>query len=424
MTQSRRQQFRLGTFAVTCGLLVIALVFCSVAGAKPAVVTTRDGQRFEGDVTESDTEVVIDIRGVKTVIPRANVGAITYPEAFEKQFRDRLAALDAKDVKGRIDLARWAMDQQQYNAARDALDSALAIDPNNREAYDLQNLVRGQQRLQQQGRAGAATAPAARTETAPVPLPPGAIPPGERRLLTNDDINIIRQRELKPSDAGVAIRFDHDVKNRFIKSKNIQLSQFNSLKPVDQALQILTEGDPSMRQDVKVMSDPRAITDYQRVVQPLVINNCATGNCHGSNRGGNFMIYVPADNANVTYTNFYILNKYAKKMGETTGGVFGGAAERRLIDRGQPNSSLLLQYSLPANVSDYDHPKVTGYDGVFRTKKDVNYQRIETWITQVLTPVPPDYGIRYDIPGSTTSGPASAPATAPASAPVSQSGRR
>ena len=96
-------------------------------------------------------------------------------------------------------------------------------------------------------------------------------------------------------------------------------------------------------------------------------------------------------------------------------------SRRRMIDRGQPNSSLLLQYSLPAAVSDYDHPKVTGYDGMVRTRNDANYQRIETWITQVLTPVPPDYGIRYDIPGSTVTGPAT---SAPASAPATQRERR
>ena len=80
MTHSRRWQFHLGTFAIACGLLAIAMLVNTIASAKPAVVTTRDGQRFEGDVTESDTEVVIDIRGVKTVIPRAN--ALRLKEAF------------------------------------------------------------------------------------------------------------------------------------------------------------------------------------------------------------------------------------------------------------------------------------------------------------------------------------------------------
>jgi hypothetical protein len=373
---------------VAASLFAFALLISiSTAFARQAVVTTRDGQRFEGDVTENENEVVIDIKGVKTVIPRANVANVVYPESFDKQFRDRLAALDPKDVRGRIDLARWALDQQQYNAARDALDSAMAIDPNNREAFDLQNLVRSQQRLSQPKQQGNEKPSTAASPTTPVP--PGAIPAGERRLLNQADVNVIRQRELKPSDTA-RIQFANQVDQRFIKYANLQQSEFMSLKPVDRALRILKEGDPSMRDDVKIQTDPQSLVEYQRTIQPLIINNCATSNCHGSSRGGNFMIYTPPDSPLVTYTNFYILNKYARKIGQTGGGMFGGAAERRMIDRGQPQNSLLLQYSLPAAVAEYDHPKVQGYDGAFRTKDDLNYRRIATWISDVLTPVAPD----------------------------------
>jgi hypothetical protein len=116
--------------------------------AKPGVVVTRDGRKLEGDVTERDNQVIINMHGVDTIMARDDVTSINIPEAFNKEFADRLAKLSDKDVAGRIALARWAFDQRQYGKAREALDSALAIDPNNREAVDLQNVITSQMKLE------------------------------------------------------------------------------------------------------------------------------------------------------------------------------------------------------------------------------------------------------------------------------------
>src|SRR5438132_1990813 len=119
----------------------LTLLATSILLAKPGVVITRDGQRLEGEITEKTDSVVISIRGIETAVPRDNIASLTYSEPFEKQFQDRLAKLDPKDVKGRLELARWAFDQKQYSTARDACEAALAIDPNNREAVELESLV-------------------------------------------------------------------------------------------------------------------------------------------------------------------------------------------------------------------------------------------------------------------------------------------
>src|SRR4051812_25545448 len=208
--------------AMMAVVIATLLVFFTVstAGAKTGVVTTKDGQRIEGDVTENDQEVVVDIHGVKTHITRDNLASLVYSESFEKQFQDRLNALDPGDVRGRLDLAKWAIDQKQYDAARTAVDQVQAIDPNNREAFDLQNLIRSQARLDRASRAPS-TAPGAGGP----PVVPGGVAPADRKLLSATDINTIRQMELKPGDAGVRINFTNDVKNRFVKFRNIQLSE-------------------------------------------------------------------------------------------------------------------------------------------------------------------------------------------------------
>jgi hypothetical protein len=409
MTNQRRRRW---TVAGACLVVALIGVFGASVRAKTGVVTTKDGQRFEGDVSETDRDIVVDIHGVKTVIPRENLASLNYPASPEQQFQDRLNALDPKDVRGRIDLAKWAIDQRQYDQARTALDQAQALDPNNREVFDLQNLVRQQMRLDRVSRS-----PSTQSTPSAPPVPPGQTPKDERKLVSAADINAIRQRELKAGD-GVNVRFLNQVEQRFARFRNIQQTEFMTLKPVDRALRIINEGDPSFRDDVKIMTDPPSIAEYRRTIQPIVLNGCATANCHGGNKGGTFMLYAPAENDQITYTNFYILSKYAKKLGEAnTGGMFGGAAERRMIDRSKPASSLLLQYSLPVQVSEYDHPSVPNYDGLFRTRDDARYRAMSQWIEHSLTPVQPDYGIRYDFPGaspSTTQPNATTPTTTPA----------
>jgi hypothetical protein len=380
--------------------VVAAVGICVLAGvvfARPGVLITSDGRRIEGDITERNDQYVVNIRGVETTIPKTDVSSVTFPEDYAKDFHDRMSKLKPDDVSGRIELARDAFNRRQYGLAREALDSAMKIDPNNREAYDLQNTIDSQIRLEQ-GRG----APA---DTRPVPMPPPTAYGVERRLLTGDQINLMRQLELQPGDR-VNVRFDNAVEKRYMKYRNIQFNDFNAFKPVDRALKILGDGDESMRPDVKILGDPQSIADYRRTVQPLVLNGCATANCHGGLKGGDFILYNPADNDAVSYTNLFILFRYRKKLPESHATVFDSPA-RKMIDRGAGVRSLLAQYGLPVDISEVDHPQVTGYDFVFRNMEDVRFKQVVDWMDKSLRAPEPDYsGIKFDPPR--------APATQPA----------
>jgi len=394
------------------GVAAVWLV-TSTSLAKPGIVKTRDGKVIEGDVTEQDERVVINIRGIQTSVPRANVLSIDYPPAMEEQFKQRLAKLPRNDIKRRIDLAHWAFDNRRYDLARDALDDALRLDPNNLEATTFRNTVDEQRRLD---RSSAAT-PAPRPP--PGPPPPGAQPPpqpGEkmdRRLLSPSDINIIRQAEIRPDD-NVRVRFDNDVKRRFIAMTNADPARFNNLKPADQAMEILHHGDPRMRDDVKILQDPATVTEFRRLV-PNVLTGCAATACHGGSAGGRFILYAPADNDAAVYTDFYILEKYVKQ-GAGGGSIFGGA-DRRMIDRANPEQSMLLQYGLPQNMGQPPHPDVRGFRPAYVNKDNPQYRRVLTWI-KGQSPMEPVYeGIKYDLPHAPGSEP---PATAPATKPATR----
>lgn len=388
-----RRRWAVGTLAA----LVVVGVIVAFAPAKPGIVVTKDGRKFEGDISEKDSQVVVNIRGVDMTLAREDVASISYTEAFNKEFADRMAKLDKGDVAGRIALARWAFDQRQYGKAREALDSAIALDPNNKEAADLQQVITSQMRLESNKGAG--------TDARALPTPPPNPAGGERRFLSAADINLIRQRELQTTDK-VNVRFENNVEKRFMKYRNISFNDFNALKPVDKALKILDEGDETMKADVKILGDPASIFQYRTTIQPVVLNGCATSNCHGGPKGAGFILYNPADNDQAVYTNLFILFRYKMKTSEPNSGMFG-SAQRKMVDRGQGARSILVQYGLPVDVAELDHPNVAGYDGVFRTAQDVRMKQITDWMDHALKQPDPDYS---DIKFAPLKAPSSQPA--------------
>ncbi len=395
-----------------CGLMVLLAV--SVAWGAPGIVKTRDGQTIEGDVTERGENVEVKIRGIVSVIPRERIESITYPPDLDQQYRERLDKLDARDLQGHMDLARWAFENRRYELARDAADRAQRIDPNSVEAATLMETIRVQMRLEQTrpGNGAAPVEPAA-TDEGEAAQPPANQRILERRLLTPEQINIIRQEELTREDRDIRVRFDKDVKRRFTAASNQEYNRFNSLPTVEQALAIL-DGDPELRQDVHIVNDPRAIMEF-KVVQRTLLAGCAASGCHGGVQGGGLILFSPASTEAATYTNFYILQQYVRTVQAPADMFGGGEVERRLINRTNPDQSLLLQYSLPTDVSEFDHPEVQGYRGLFKDRRDRRYEQILNWIRNTLRPTTPNYGIDYQPPtGASTQPTAEPPAPEPA----------
>jgi hypothetical protein len=138
-----------------------------------------------------------------------------------------------------------------------------------------------------------------------------------------------------------------------------------------------------------------------------------------------FHLVTPAESELAGYTNFYILQNYTKAV-KADSGVFG-KGDLRMIDRQQPERSILLQYALPGAIAEYDHPDVNGYRPAVRGLNDPRYHQILDWIGSSLKAEDPNYGIDYPVQGSTSaaSQPASSPAmptTQPAMTPAPERG--
>lgn len=407
---------------VTAGLLLAA----SFVAARPGVVKTREGHTYEGEVVDRPGEdfVTVTVRGIQTRINRPDVAGIEYRQGIDQEYRQRMAKLDPKDAAGRLELARWAFKERRYDLARDAADKALAVDPNNAEAVEFLNYIQQQQRLER-AKARTATQPsrvqqdqrqggAATTTAANLP---------ERRFLSPQDVNRIRQEELRRvADARARVQFRNDVERRFLAStEKYTQAQFRLMSPTERAIAILDEGDPALRDDVVIATDPFAIQEYRRFVQPMVLQNCATTGCHGGTSAGEFVLFSQGNvesNDAATYTNFYILQAYAHQVrsDRENESVFSGPALRRMIDRMQPDDSLLIQYGLPRQFTKFPHPDVNGQlRPMFTSREDRRYQALYGWISNTLASVEPKYGIDYEPPVG-TSRPASVPSTTRAAA--------
>jgi hypothetical protein len=413
---------------------VLCLGLLAHGATKPGVVKTRTGLTHEGEVEQlpNGNVIVTSRAGVVVTIPRDNVASVEYvSKSFLEQFKERRAKLDPSDLKGRLDLARFALEHKEYQLALMMADEAMEIAPSNQDAQTLRETIRQQARLDRAHPPGGdkpppATAPATNpAATAPASAPstaPAVLNPFERRFLTPDDIQQIRRAELKPGDSA-RVAIPNDVRRAYAAQAGVSFAQFSAQPAVEQALEILSKGDDQMRKQVKISSDPEAIVRYKQV-QTIVLSGCATTSCHGGAAGGGLVLF-PAENDAASYTNFYILSKYARSVNGgggggggsgNGGGFFGGAAEKKLIDRGRGEQSLLIQYGLPETKATHKHPKVANFRPAFRDPNEPNARRIIAWMNDVLKPIEPTYEINYPLPrqkpaaGTPTTGPTTTPA--------------
>jgi tetratricopeptide (TPR) repeat protein len=402
--------------------LVGTILLSSVLLAKHGIVKTRGGLTYEGDIKEVEDGITVTVKGITTTIPRNQIdGEILYVENVEQQFNDRLKALPDDDPAAAIQLARWAFDAKRYDLARTALDRALEIDPNNAEAVEMHQLISRQRDIDRKSQGDVRERPPT-TRRGEDAAPDGDTTrrPARGQLLDNDQINMIRLLELTDRDRNIRVRFEGDVRRRFAEDMGLRYAEFQRPPEIEQVRSILRDGDERMRQQVRILTDPQSIVEFRRQVQPMILNGCASAQCHGSTGAGGFMLHNPADSDAATYTNFYILQKYPL----TTVQAEGGEAGYAMIDRLRPDSSLLIEFGLPREDARAKHPQVPGFRPMLRNLRDPRYDTLLRWIGRTLSPVEPAYG--FDIPtrlGDPAPAPArddAEPATRPATRPAGE----
>lgn len=414
-----RRHARIGLF--TACLLAGAIWLSPTSSSAlldEGVVRTTDGKTLEGDIVERDGKVQVTANGIVTRLDVEDVASIEYGSP-EERLRKQHDAVAEGEYEARLAIARQAMNRDLLDLAEEIASGVRGDEPGNARAGQLLDQIARRRQIKQasgtgvrrdlpeQGGPGAATR---------------ALRPGDIGLLSDEQVNLIRQTELQPADATrernrVRVNFRDGVINRFVENQpGLDFRTFDRQEDVVKALYILeSNADRAVKDDVVITSEPTSLLSYLREVEPIILNGCATSGCHGSAGQGDFMLYPTARNTATSYTNYYYVNTYSKPIHDGTSGAFGeGPVARKLVDRINVDQSLLLNYMLPPDLALYAHPRVKGFVPVAPDTSADNFQTVRTWISQVLRPLPvTGYGFEFGDAATPATGPSTQPSTAP-----------
>lgn len=395
---------RKSLLAATAFLLSVA----AVTLANPGIVTLRDGTKYEGDVTEEAGVVTVKLHGNASVtVSRDKIAKIEYVEDVELEYNKRHANLADTEVDGRLDLAKYCFDHNRADLAKRVLAEALQIDPNNARAAQLYDAAKAQAELDRKKADRADPAPPEEPPERPADKPRSPQPaarerggdesagtrpalPGNHVVLDADQVNRVKQCELRDGDAGVTIKFENDVERRFAFSTGRTLGALRQLSPVDRFMLMRRETNWDMLKDVRIQRDPAPILEFRKF-QPRILAGCASAACHGG-ENTNFSLVTPVDSEAATYTNFYFMSTHSAPVILAS----GAKASRRVIDRTIPEMSLLLQFCIDPKVARFPHPPVHGYRPLFRSPDEPTYAAMLHWTQYAITPLPLDYGFSFE----------------------------
>lgn len=374
---------------IVAGLILLCTATFILA-ARQGVVTTSDGQRIEGEVTETKESITVSRHGVRTVFPREEVSNIDYSN-YEDRFEQTLAALSPDDVEGRLQLAREAFKRREYELAQRAVDAAIDINPLNRSAMELSRSIASQMTLE-----GSRKRTPATTRTATTRAETSQAEKRRYRGLSPEQINVVRQFELRKGDQ-VRIQFRNNARKAFVDTQpGLTFREFNMLTDVDQALQVLNKGSEDLRRDIILLSDPSSIRTFSRRLSTAVIQGCATSQCHGGPGAGDFRLLSGTPDPSTLVTNFYLLTTYTKAVDGDEGNPFG-SSQLSMIDRTTPGDSMLYQYALPRSRAKFKHPEVRNWNGIVANENDRFIRDLVDWIQNELSPVKPSYGFDFSL---------------------------
>ncbi|MCP4379141.1 MAG: tetratricopeptide repeat protein [bacterium] len=305
------------------------------------------------------------------------------PAKLRAEYSKRRAAIASGDAKGYLSLGKWAYEKKLLREAKVVLGKALEIDPQLEEAAKLITEIETKNSSDNVGTAGSQ----------------------DEYLLPVEDVYRIRLEEFNTEKDTVRVKFRNNVLKRFVTAmagrddfkEDMRFGRkFMGYSPIKKLRYILDPGRDitpailaTLKKDIIIETDPSAMKVFRVKIWPIVKKNCASTACHGApaGRGKLKLFNIPARDARSTYTNFIILaGKTAKSGG-------------RVLDRDNPEESLLLEYLLPKTLVKHSHLKMKKPPRVlFRNREQGVYKIMHKWISSLSGPGYPNYGLKYKPP--------------------------
>ncbi|HEX8915248.1 MAG TPA: hypothetical protein VF796_23045 [Humisphaera sp.] len=391
---------------------------------KPGVLVTRDvpAQEWAGEIDEEGVPGDVIVRPFNGrpafQLSRRNVASVTYFATVQDEFAARQRAAAAGGVPTWVALGRWALAKDQLPMAEQALASAQRLDA---KSPDVAALAREVDAKRPKAVAPP-TQPAqpAQPQVAPAPAtqPPAAAPAKPKlgpptRLLTAEEMQKVRIRELKRNEPPLKIQIPNDARKKVVDAGLLSAPQAKAMQNPELAMFLIEKGG-DLASLAKVQSDPAGILEYRTKINKALLTGCAAAACHGGPQGGNLILFGQPEKEDTVLTNFVTLQKIEKD----TKGV-----RSLMVDRLHPEQSLLLNYLLPLGTAQTPHPKVDGFRPLaVRGADDPVYQTMKTWMAQTLKVLPDETPRVYDdidltAPAPDPKKPAAAPAAGPAAKP-------
>ncbi|HWM29082.1 MAG TPA: hypothetical protein VNQ14_11530 [Woeseiaceae bacterium] len=219
---------------------------------------------------------------------------------------------------------------------------------------------------------------------------PATLTPEQISRIRYLEIRAMRTDDVEPDR--VTVKISKDVIEEFLLSMEGHEDfrgakpkrEFNKMTPPQKLHAIAHYKGASFADKVLIESDPEVFVEFKKQVLPLVLRTCATSGCHTTtNRDaeGFALINDPKRTEQSVYANFIILNDIEVN-------------KRKMIDRSQPENSLLLTYMLPRSEVRVElrHPGDIEYQLALPSRKHRRHDLLLRWIESLKHPTE-DYGV-------------------------------
>ena len=356
-------------------------------------VILRNGEQRKGVIIEDSFDhVLIEIEGIRTRFVRRIVDYVVLVPTFEERYAQYKATLKPNMPDVHLTLCRWLLKERRYELARAELLELLAYEQLP-DATRLLRIVDAQLALT--SRPDDAPFERERATTRPEGNERG-LPDG---ILSRADVNLIRVYEIdfdRPPKVAVSPETIREL---------IQNYRSSTLMPdSEEARKALFRAEPieivrlmfelrarELYPQVKVLSEPWGLNMFRRRVHNAwLINRCATSRCHGGPDAGRFRLHRSHyKDARVRYSNLLTLQRLDLDPAWP------------LINYDDPESSLIIQYGLPANRAQKPHPAVKGWKPIFTRATNRMLNHSVNWIETMMQPRP-EYPVEYRPPAKPT----------------------
>lgn len=380
---------------VLAGLCLVQISLTSEAFAVEAVVTLKDGQEMRGElVSQDNASVKLSIDGELKTIKIDDVKQVKTLDSVEAQYMDRKARLKADDLQGRYDLAYWLFEQKAYPLAMNELVDLRRRFPDDQKTQLLIKVIQQRMKLQagEDGDGQTQTTENDGQSDGVNEMQP--VKPGEIPRLTKKQINAIKVWELPTNfvEEKVLIIIPNAVMTEVLTKyadnpavpKGLAAQQKLLREPGYKKLDMLFAlRAREYYEEVVVRQEPPALLTFRQQLNPQYVLPYFR-RYFGEGQIPGFALLNGRSEADV-YTNFFILQDFFYD-------------DRPMINRLEPDKSLLLQWGLDRSLADFPAPEIPGWQPRFRSKDDPNYKRYLNWISSLTNNA--DYGIPRIVPAN------------------------